>query len=270
MISMCVTGVLILLSLFSNAQASYPGISITNTKTTALVFPSGILHVDRGAGEILVQKVKETENVLLVKAAGAFVTETNLSVLTSDGGLYSFSVCYDPLPSMQVYHFQRVGSNSEVMLVNEGLTPEAVRLQATSLLDNPSMVSRPKDSKWGMKLRVTGVYIRDHVLFLQLKLMNLSPIDYDVDLLNLFIRDRKKSKRTAVQEKEIIPLYTAGSIKNIRGQGSTTIVLALPRFTIPDAKYLDIEVMEKSGGRHLKLKVGNGTLMGGNVLPQIQ
>lgn len=267
--SICTTGVLILISLICFAQGSYPGITITSTKTTALVFPSGILHVDRGAGEVLVQKVKETQNVLLVKAASAFERETNLSVLTSDGGLYSFAVCYDSTPSMQVYHFPKVGGGSEVMLGSQGLTPEQVRLQATSLLDNPSIVSGPKDSKWGMKLRVSGVYVRDNVLFLQLKLMNLSPIDYDIDLLNLFIRDRKKSKRTAVQEKKIIPLYTSGNITSVHGNDKTIIVLALPRFTIPDAKFLAIEVMEKNGGRHLKLKISNHTLIQARGLPLI-
>jgi conjugative transposon TraN protein len=217
-----------------------------------------------------VQKVKETQNVLLVKAASVFDQETNLSVLTSDGGLYSFAVCYDSTPPLQVYHFPMVGNQSEVMLDHEGLTPEQVKLQATGLLDNPSMLSRPKDSKWGMKLRVTGVYIRENVMFLQLRLLNLSPITYDVDLLNLFIRDRKKNKRTAVQEKQIIPLHTAGDIQSVPSNGTTNVVLAVPRFTIPDAQYLDIEVMEKRGGRHLQLKVGNRTLIKAQALPSVK
>lgn len=262
------TGVFMLLNFICFAQASYPGITITSTKTTALVFPSNILHVDRGAAEVLVQKVKETQNVLLVKAAGAFVQETNLSVLTSDGGLYSFVVCYDSTPQVQVYHFPKVDSRG-VLFSSEGVTLDEVALHATSLLDNPNALSSPKDSKWGMKLRITGVYTKDNVMFLQLRLLNFSPITYDVDFMNLFIRDRKKSKRTAVQEKEIVPLYTSGNIKSVPGNGNTTIVLALPRFTIPDAKYLGIEVMEKNGGRHLKLKVSNHTLIQARELPRI-
>jgi conjugative transposon TraN protein len=131
-------------------------------------------------------------------------------------------------------------------------------------------LSGPKDRKWGMKFRVTGVYVKHNVLFLQLRLMNLSSIDYDIGLLNLFIRDRKKRKRTAVQEMEVVPLFTAGNIQSIKGHENTTIVLALPRFTIPDAKYLAIEVMEKSGGRHLQLKVGNGTLIKAQALPSVR
>jgi hypothetical protein len=35
------------------------------------------------------------------------------------------------------------------------------------------------------------------------------------------------------------------------------IVVALDKFTIPDAKYLAIEIGEKSGGRNLLMKVSN-------------
>jgi hypothetical protein len=38
-------------------------------------------------------------------------------------------------------------------------------------------------------------------------------------------------------------------------------VIALPKFTIPDGKYLSIQIMEKNGGRNLFLKVRNRKIM---------
>jgi Domain of unknown function (DUF4138) len=65
---------------------------IATDKTTSLVFPFSILHVDRGSKDILVQPVQEAENILLVKAGLKDFPETNLSVFTSDGSVYTFQV----------------------------------------------------------------------------------------------------------------------------------------------------------------------------------
>jgi hypothetical protein len=39
------------------------------------------------------------------------------------------------------------------------------------------------------------------------------------------------------------------------------LVFALEKFTIPDAKYLAIQIMEKNGGRHLSMKINNRKIM---------
>jgi hypothetical protein len=43
-------------------------------------------------------------------------------------------------------------------------------------------------------------------------------------------------------------------------------VYAVPKFTIPDKKYLAIELMEKNGGRHLKVKVHNKKIVRAKLL----
>ena len=77
--------------LFSDLKAQ-TSIAISTDKTTSLVFPFGIAHVDRGSQSILAQTVKEVSSILLVKAASKDFSETNLSVITEDGTLYSFLV----------------------------------------------------------------------------------------------------------------------------------------------------------------------------------
>src|SRR5436190_15163818 len=87
-----------------SAIAQTSSLCITTGKTTSLIFPFSILHVDRGTKDVLVQTVKEADNILLVKAAGKEFTETNLSVVTEDGSLYSFSVCYNDNLTSWIYH----------------------------------------------------------------------------------------------------------------------------------------------------------------------
>src|SRR4051794_30412871 len=67
----------------------YP-LKITLNKTTILVFPYAIKGVDRGSADVLAQKAKGVENILLLKAGKENFSETNLSVITADGKLYSF------------------------------------------------------------------------------------------------------------------------------------------------------------------------------------
>jgi hypothetical protein len=219
-------------------------VQITTDKTTSLIFPFSIRHVDRGTKDILVQPVKESDNILLVKAAVKDFSPTNLSVVTTDGSMYSFSVQYAVTPNIWVY---QVPPQKRASL----------ETYANSILDNPLTMRGIHDYSWEVEGRITGIYIKDQVIYYQLRLNNQSPIDYDIDFLRFYIRDKRKGKRTATQENEIKPLYVAGNTSQVKANSQTTVVVALEKFTIPDAKYLAVEINEKNGGRHLQLKIGN-------------
>ena len=71
------------------AMSQASSVCISAVKTISLVFPFPVTHVDRGSKDILVQQVKEAANILLVKAAARDIPETNLSVVTDEGSIYS-------------------------------------------------------------------------------------------------------------------------------------------------------------------------------------
>jgi len=230
---------------------------ISKDKTTSLIFPFAIRHVDRGTKDVLVQQVKEADNILLVKAAIENFSETNLSVVTDDGSVYSFVVNFDNKPPVWIYHLP---TNQK----------ETVATYANGILDNSKTMNGIKDNSWDMLAEVAGIYIKDDVIYYQIRLINNSPIDYDIDLLRFYIKDKKKGKRTAVQENELKPLYIAGNTSHIKGNSQGVTVVALEKFTIPDAKYLAVEVMEKNGGRHLQMKVNNNKIIKAIPLPDLQ
>lgn len=236
---------------------SQTSLSITTDKTTSLVFPYNIRHVDRGTKSILAEQVKEAPNILLVKAAAKGFPETNLSVITDDGSVYTFTVSYENSPSLWVYHLP----------VNQKANVSAY---ANAILDNRQNTFGIKDKKSGVMARIKGIYIKGDVLYFQLYLMNTSAIDYDIDLLRFYIRDKKKSKRTAVQENDLRPIYVAGNTVKIKAKSNTTIVVALDKFTIPDAKYLAVQIIEKNGGRHLLMEIKNRKIMQAATLPDLR
>lgn len=242
--------------LFISTIAQSP-LQISTDKTTSLIFPFPIRHVDRGTKDVLVQPVKEAENILLVKAATTKFPETNLSVVTGDGSVYSFKVNYTEQPDNWVYYLPEM----------KGTT---IATYANGILDNHRAIRGINKSKWGMNAKVTGIYIKDDVMYYQILLCNHSPIDYDIDLLKFYIRDKKKSKRTAAQENEITPLHISGNVRKVKGCDFSMIVVALEKFTIPDAKYFAIQISEKNGGRHLLLKVNNDKIIKAIPLPDLR
>ena len=241
---------------FVSAMAQ-TSLCISTDKTTSLVFPFAIRHVDRGTESVLVQPIKEVPTILLLKAASKDFPETNLSVITDDGSIYSFVVCYEKKPAVWVYHLP----------INKNAT---LATYANAILDNSQTIRGIKDKKWEMLSQIKGIYIRGDVIYYQLQLVNQSPVDYDIDLLRFYISDKKKSKRTAMQENELKPLYVAGNMTQVKANSNSVIVVALDKFTIPDAKYLAVQVMEKNGGRNLFMKISNSKIMQAIPLPDLK
>lgn len=244
---------LVMLSWLFVSVKAQTSLCITTDKTTSLIFPFAIRHVDRGTQSVLVQPVKDVPTILLVKAAAKDFPETNLSVITDDGSVYSFEVCYDNKPSVWVYHLP----------INKNAT---LATYANAILDNPQTIGGINDKKWNILAQIIGIYIKKDVIYYQLSLVNQSPIDYDIDLLRFYISDKKKSNRTSVQENELAPLYVAGNTTQIKANSTSVIVVALDKFTIPDAKYLAVQVMEKNGGRNLQLKIKNKHILKAKTL----
>lgn len=247
--------ILFILIAFMNAAFAQQPLSISTDKTTSLIFPFPIKYVDRGTRDILVQPVKEDERILLVKAASKQFAETNLSVVTGDGNVYEFTVNYTPQPSVLVLHLPP----------NKKATISAY---ANAILNSPpKRISKVEHGAVITKL--SGIYIKDEVIYYQLEIHNHSPLDFDIELLKFFITDKKKSKRTSVQENELVPLYVAGNRSKVKAYNFSVIVVALDKFTIPDAKFLGFQLMEKNGGRHFNLKVYNRQILKARMLPEL-
>jgi conjugative transposon TraN protein len=242
--------------LFLSGIAQTTSLGIATDKTVSLVFPFPIRHVDIGTKDVLVKQVEEADNILLVKAANKDFSETNLSVVTGDGNIYSFRVNYNNQTFPWVYHLAEIQKAS-------------VSTYSNGILDNPKTMSGIRDKSWDIQADIIGIYIKENVLYYQLCLENQSSIDYDIDFVRFYIRDKKKGKRTATQENELKPLYVAGNTKQIMANNHSVIVVALDKFTIPDAKYLAVQINERNGGRHLLLKVGNRKIIRAKILPDL-
>jgi len=256
-----------------NSNDSYKikldSLAIAYSKTTNIVFPNSILSVDRGSSDVLVQKAKGVENILQIKAAQHDFTETNLTVVTADGQLYSFVLNFDEKKPLLNLVVGQKTSISEHLGSTEIENEAELKSYAEVAFYEKKKLRNVKDNKYNIKLQLNGLFIYEKVMYYRIKIANNSNVNYDISQLRFFIRDQKKAKRTASQEIEISPLYIYNNIELIEGKSEVCLVFALPKFTIPDRKYLAIQLMEDQGGRHLELQLKNKKLMQLAVLPAL-
>ncbi|SDF14425.1 Bacteroides conjugative transposon TraN protein [Mucilaginibacter pineti] len=238
------------------------GLAVSCYKTTNLIFPYAIKSVDKGSRDILVQKAGGVENVLQVKAGKERFPQTNLTVITADGQLYSFVVDYAIQP--QQLNVRLENNRPDKGLVQFSLAEDneaQVKGIAETISAKNPLLSGIKAKNNDARMQLRGLYVKDDLFYFQLELENRSDIGYDVDQLRFFIRDLEIARRTAHQELELKPRQVLGNARVIHGHSKQTVVVAIPKFTIQDKKELQIQLTELRGARNLTLQLKNGQLV---------
>jgi conjugative transposon TraN protein len=240
-------------------------IEVTFNKTTSIIFPAVIKSVDRGSKDILAQKAKGVGNVLQLKAGKDSFPETNLTVITADGTLHHFTVSYSTEPVTQTVDISHPAISTSLIFQTE-LTESDMENYAKGIILAKRTILFNSESQYKVSLALLGIYVKGDVMFYRFKIFNHSHIDYDIDFLKFYIRDKARIKRTASQEIEIKPIYVFGNGETVKGGSSNDLVYALQKFTIPESKHLDIELFEKNGGRHFELVIKNKTIVKARLL----
>lgn len=245
-------------------------------KTSHLVFPFAVTSIDLGSADIIAAKADGANNIVKVKAAKPGFEETNMTVLTSDGKLYSFVVNYESNPKILTVD---LGANAAAENGDVGMTgsPKVQLTNTTIPQSNLDAYSKDivaknhgggaSETKNEVQLAVKGIYTRDDAFFFNVFVQNKSNISYDIDFIKFYIQDKTKVKRTAEQEKQLTPffVYNDGQ-KAVPGQAKLNKVFVFKKFTFPDDKNLIVEMFEKGGGRQLTLTLSNKEVLHATVI----
>lgn len=270
-------------------KGSYP-LGISDRKTTHIIFPTKIREFDAGTDYVLAQIPETVTNVLRVKAnpkATIFCQadsgkETNMTVITEDGGFFSFLIRYQEEPEIlninmannvtaDDYTSRSLGINraAAITFVQSVSATDGLPVAEADLLNHCERVLERKPfmrnigaSSMRLTHLLTGIYVADKVMYLQFNLRNDSQLDYEVDFVKFYVRDKEKLKRMAAQEVELKP-YGRYPVepKLLRAKTEQSVVYALPMTTLTEEKVLDIELYEKQGGRHLRFQVEADVLL---------
>lgn len=243
-------------SCFGQAPVSYikpMAIELAANKTTNIVFPFAIQHVDMGSSDVLSQTVGGAVNVLELKAARDSFPETNVSVVTNDGKLYSFVANYAALPG------------ELNIVIGRGVASDVSSAAHAAVLQ-PVSLHGGHDAHDAIHVRLSGLYVQNDVFYFRLQFSNYASVSYDVADVRFSVLDKHKGKRTARQETLLEPVYTTMPVIAVGAGQKPVAVFALPKFTLQDGKYLRVHITEKDGGRDLVLRVTNRVLVRAMVI----
>lgn len=257
-----------ILSLPAAAQDIPQRIEVGSEKTVHILFPAAVRYVDLGSPNIVAAKADGAENVVRIKAAvPGFEGETNFTVITDDGGFYTFDAVYSDNPS-------RISLRIEDALRSEPFSQETEYkryVQLSELGDeSPLTVERimriiySMDATHirnvgvrseGMQLLLKGIYVYGNLIFMDVELRNGSKIGYEVDYSRFRIASRKAARRTAEQETVMEPVRTFGETLSVGPGRNCRSIFAFQKFTVPTDKVFIMDVYEKNGTRRLSFTV---------------
>lgn len=260
-------------------RGSYP-LEVSYFKTTHIIFPSKIRDFDAGSESVIATIPPTISNVLRVKAGKKdFLEETNMTIMTEDGGYFSFVVHYNENPDVYNINIANnlrmdelstdslgIGrgalSTNNIYEINQGeYSEEELKRFASKALKQGKYIRHVGATKSDMAAYLKGIYFQKKVLYLQLTLENSSSVPYDIDFIKVFVRDRNVLKRTAYQEDELKVLIShPEGFSTVNPNSILKKVVGIPFMTLTDGKVMEIEIYEKDGGRHLKFQLDNETI----------
>lgn len=196
------------------AIAPFP-LEITFNKTVNLIFAYPIKSVDKGSSEILARKPKGLENILQLKAAKKDFQQTNLTVITSDGKLYSFIVDYREELSQLNIELIKNNANMHGAQFSSGENEQKLETLSRKAVDSPKNMRRIHDTSHKARLSLSGLLVKDDVIFYRLKLQNKSAISYDIESLRFFIADKSVSSAQRASRPRLYHFtYTAMALQS--------------------------------------------------------
>ena len=87
--------------------------------------------------------------------------------------------------------------------------------------------------RFGIQYLLKGIYTHNGLLYFHTEIRNQSNVPFDVDYITWKIVDKKVAKRTAVQERIILPLRAQNYATLVPGKKSERTVFTMAKFTIP-------------------------------------
>ena len=223
---------------------------VTYEKTVNIIFPYAIGSEEHGSGGIIVRQVPGAPQILQVKANRKDFAPTSLSVVTKDGSLYSFVIVY----ASDVAQLNHIVDTCE-SVVNACIQPNEKSLQ-----DEEASVRHAKANvrrrAWDdfSTLRLNGLFISKHAVWLRTKFINATAVPYPIDMVKFFLRSKKQLKNAATQEREVRPVYNIYP-DTMGGKKCIDIFCAFEPFVVNRRQQLVMQIAECNGNRFIHMNI---------------
>lgn len=259
----------------NNIKGSYP-LSVAFYKTTHIVFDAPIKYFDAGSNRIICDRVEGVDNVLKLKAAQMGIFETNVTVITHDGKYYSFLVSYNESPNklnitmaegLNDAFEQEVSDRPEKMVFADTYYTETEMIHFSKKMielskTNKHSIQHIADKVGKVQFKIIQLATKEGKIIVCINMKNSSPLDYGLEYMKFYVRDKTKRKKEVSQEIEIKPnfLYVdQEGVPDGRKMGDAgaryNFVFMMPKFSIGKDKNFEVDIVEKDGSRNMNLKV---------------
>ncbi|UHG94685.1 conjugative transposon protein TraN [Spirosoma oryzicola] len=248
----------------SSIRPSY-SIQVSNNKTTHIIFPYEIRYADLGSKEIAGEAIEKAGNVFRLKALSQNpLMETNLTVVTADGRLFSFLISYKDHPDALTYDLTKmlldgdVSKSAKVSSGSKARLADNLNRQGELAMHSRRKIRHIGYKTQGMNLYLKNVLYKDDVMYLVLGMDNDSKLDYAIDYLRTYVMQLKRAgESSATQDVPVDPIKTFDTSEGvIPRRDALTKVIAIERLTLEKDRRLVVQMGEESGGRQLTISIG--------------
>ncbi|MEP6262869.1 MAG: DUF4138 domain-containing protein [Gillisia sp.] len=243
-------------------------------KNVALFFPDPIKQGITGSDRFVFTYNREQRQHLgLLQATPG--EESNLLVISNSGSVFSYIVMYSERLDKLNYFICESGSigtedptlrqnNVDGVKTGEGiLTPHNILLEkeaeyrnfSSYLLRSKQKIKKSLKTKESIALKVKNIVFQGEELYFAMEIENRSPIDYEVNYLNIAVETRQKGKKKSIQKLTKEPFYRFQEPAKILKGKTSRFVYVLPKFAIAEDKVVIIDLKEQNGERDIKLKL---------------
>ena len=244
-------------------EIEYNIAEVSISKTTHFIAGEDIVDIVVGNDSIIADSALGIKNIVKIKSLSKNIDKASFTIITKSGQVYPFQLVYNETPSnLSIY----IGESEEMAIFSETpLDKHKIEKVSQNVVNLAPRYNYLGDLNHKMILSLDGIYSVDDWLFFRLHLENLNNIDYGIDFIKTYIRDKKDDKYSALQEQEIYPFYIYFSnekYKEMLPAGEQVdIILFFNRFTIPKSRIMCFELFEKNGGRHLEFSISNKQIL---------
>lgn len=243
-------------------DGAYGEMELSDIKTSHVIFDEPVTDMITGCDSIIVGYAEDIDNIARCKAFSERMPNSSVTFITKSGKAYPFVVSYSATPARNNILVSDSKDDSKAMFSDNVVDEKLLRQYGKRVLERGAVINNCGTISQNMIFGMYGLFIKDNVLMFHFNLENDTQIDYEIDFVKLYIRDEKISKKTAVQEDELTPIYVyRPDYTVIKAKQSYSVVMFFKRFTIPVKRILYVEVFEKDGGRHLKFPISNKEIL---------
>lgn len=242
---------IVFFSVRAQAQVTEGRLFVSYDKTVNIIFPYAIISEDHGSGGVITQLRKAVPKILQIKANQKNFAPTNLSVITSDGHVYSFIVEY----ADDVYRLNYViDADDAIAITDVPQNEQFLQEEALMMKDAPRNVRKRASDDFSI-LQMRGLYISPNALWVNSRFINCTMVPYPIGFVKFFIRSKKRARNAAVQEQEIFPIYSKVPA-SFAGKAIDELLFAFEPLVIRKHQQLIMQVGELNGNRFIHLRLG--------------